>query len=304
MLRTVLLVVVLAWATGCSKTPPPVPAASSDAAIAAHDRLIDEFSGVWRGASSGSLLYLVREGKRLHLYIPDGKVPVTMGSIDVEQSTVNLTLPGGRGELVWTLSQVTDNHQGSYHLMITVDDGRQQEFSFVREVSEEDMRRLRNLAEAEVAPGVLAAVVTGDDWVAPTVDDEQDPPFETAASTATIDASDSEASDSEASESDDVAAGVAPDHAPSFDCAKDLNPAETLVCDYRDVAELDRRLSTAYRLALSRSDQPEAERSTQMRWLVEKRNACDDAACLRRAYRQRLKYFEGPPHHAYSEHAE
>ena len=30
----------------------------------------------------------------------------------------------------------------------------------------------------------------------------------------------------------------------------------------------------------------------------------DDAACLRRVYRQRLKYFEGPPHYAYSEHAE
>ena len=86
MLRTVLLVVVLAWATGCSKTPPPLPAASSEAAIAVDDRLLDEFSGVWRGASSGSLLYLVREGKRLRLYIPDGKVPVTTKVLPLRRS--------------------------------------------------------------------------------------------------------------------------------------------------------------------------------------------------------------------------
>ena len=40
------------------------------------------------------------------------------------------------------------------------------------------------------------------------------------------------------------------------------------------------------------------------RWLADKRNACDTVSCLRKAYRQRLKYFEGPPHYAYSEHAE
>jgi uncharacterized protein YecT (DUF1311 family) len=161
------------------------------------------------------------------------------------------------------------------------------------------MRGLRKLAVAEAGTDVLADVVTGDEVTGISVDEEPDPTDEAAASAETLNPS-----ASDAFEDDEVEVGVAPEQAPSFDCTKALNPAETLVCDDREVAELDRRLSKAYRLALSRSDQPEAERSTQMRWLADKRNACDDVACLSTAYRQRLKYFEGPPHYAYSEHAE
>lgn len=300
MSRICCLLLLLLLGAGCQvNSGPETP---DDAAVAADDQLFDEFSGVWRGASSGTLLYLVREGRRLRLYLPEGEVPVTMGSIDVGQSTVNLTLPGGRKELVWTLSQVTDKEQGTYHLMITVHDGRQQEFSFVREVSEEDMRGLGKLGDAEGMTGLLAALVVGDEWVGPSIDDEVDPMDEAAAAADSVDPDASEASDALADE--EIPMDAAPEQAPSFDCTKALNPAETLVCNAPEVAELDRHLSRAYRLALSRSDQPEAERAIQMRWLAERRNTCDDTACLRKAYRQRLKYFEGAPHYAYSEHAE
>lgn len=41
-----------------------------------------------------------------------------------------------------------------------------------------------------------------------------------------------------------------------------------------------------------------------MRGLADKRTACETVACPRKAYRQRLKYFEGAPYYAYSEYAE
>lgn len=103
---------------------------------------------------------------------------------------------------------------------------------------------------------------------------------------------------------DETAVADDPYYTTSFDCTKVLIAAESLVCHDPELANLDLKLARAYRTLLARSEQPEAERSTRMRWLADKRNACDSVACLRKAYRQRLKYFEGAPHYAYSEHAQ
>ena len=294
MLRALFLTAVFLGCTGCQPQPESAPTDAAEVAVPAEDHLLGELSGVWRGASSGSLLYLARERERLRIFIPEGEIPVGMGSLDPRQGTVNLTLDGGERELVWTLSKVTDKDTGDFHLRVTVDDGQQQDFSFVRAVAQEDLRRLHQLARADLATGVLAALVTGGEVVGISVDDE------TAGQETSV-SLDSEAEDAEGDESVRIMEG---DVAPSFDCDRQLNAAEAMVCGDEEVAELDRRLSKAYRLVLSRSDQPEAERSTQMRWLADKRNACDTVSCLRKAYRQRLKYFEGPPHYAYSEFVE
>lgn len=295
MLRAMCVAFALLLCAGCDSQTGPAPAEAL-AAVPDQDQLLAQLSGVWRGADSGTLLYLPRDARRLRMFIPEGEVVVRMGSVDVAEGTINLTLGDGARPLVWTLSKVGERDGGSFHLRITVDDGRQQDFSFVRAVSEEDQRHLRTLAPAELRHAALAALVTGGEVLGISMDGE-------AVSEETAVAGDVDAPDPDG-EADASVRIMAGDVAPSFDCSKPLNAAESLVCGDEEVAELDRRLSKAYRLVLSRSDQPEAERSTQMRWLADKRNACDTVACLRQAYRQRLKYFEGAPHYAYSEYAE
>lgn len=298
MLRAMFVSLALLLCAGCGREIGPAPAEGSLAAVPDQDQLLDQLSGVWRGADSGTLLYLPRESQRLRMFIPEGEVPVRMGSVDVGEGTINLTLDGGARELVWTLSKVVDREGGGFHLRVTVDDGQQQDFSFVRAVSEEDQRRLRSLVPAELRNAALAALVTGGEVLGISMDEE-------AVSEEAGVSEDADTPDTDAGAEADTSVRIMEgDVAPSFDCSKQLNAAQSLVCGDEEVAELDRRLSKAYRLVLSRSDQAEAERSTQMRWLADTRDACATVACLRKAYRQRLKYFEGAPHHAYSEYAE
>lgn len=300
MLRAMSVSLALLLCAGCGSQSGPASADGALAAVPDHDQLLDQLSGVWRGADSGTLLYLPRDSQRLRMFIPEGEVPVRMGSVDVAEGTINLTVDDGARQLVWTLSKVVERDGGSFHLRVTVDDGQQQDFSFVRAVSEEDQRHLRTLAPAELRHAALAALVTGGEVPGISVDGEA--VSEETGVSGDVDAPEADADvEAEADASVRIMAG---DVAPSFDCSKQLNAAESLVCGDEEVAELDRRLSKAYRLVLSRSDQPEAERSIQMRWLADKRNACDTVVCLRKAYRQRLKYFEGAPYYAYSEYAE
>lgn len=296
MLRIVLLVLALAWAAGCSKSPAPVPAASSDAATG---QLLSDMEGVWRSSEPEQLLYLVREGRNLRL-LSDGvyEADVQLRSVDVKAQSANLSVAAAGGRVIWTIQKVPQEGGPGFRLLVTMNGGSQLDMALVRRISSEDREFMAGeLARAMREDGTEVAAEADPQMV------EEGPDAVDAAESASSD--DDKLSKGGVAFDEAEAAAVVPDgSAPSFDCGKPLNRAESLVCGDREVGELDRRLSKAYRLALSRSDQPEAERSTQMRWLEEKRNACDDAACLRRVYRQRLKYFEGPPHYAYSEHAE
>lgn len=80
---------------------------------------------------------------------------------------------------------------------------------------------------------------------------------------------------------------------PSFDCAKAASPVEKAVCRDRDLASLDRRLSTAYAEAM-RAWPPEEQtkqRAAQRAWMT-RRDTCGRdhsvARCVSDAYRHRL----------------
>jgi uncharacterized protein len=87
-----------------------------------------------------------------------------------------------------------------------------------------------------------------------------------------------------------AAAGIAaPAAAQSFDCAKAQTRIERMVCADRAIADLDEYLGRYYSAA--RAAVPAAEsclRDDQQQWLKTKREACQDATCLRTAYLERL----------------
>ena len=77
-------------------------------------------------------------------------------------------------------------------------------------------------------------------------------------------------------------------HAASFDCHKAATPVEKRICADLDLSPLDSQVAAAYLGALDRSLHPEAVKQGQAAWL-KTRDACADVACMKAAYRARVK---------------
>ena len=77
--------------------------------------------------------------------------------------------------------------------------------------------------------------------------------------------------------------------AASFDCEKATTEVEKLICSDDLLSSLDRLLSTAYRIALKRTDNEKQLIHSQKQWLKYERNACRDTECIKEAYVTRIK---------------
>lgn len=77
--------------------------------------------------------------------------------------------------------------------------------------------------------------------------------------------------------------------AASFDCAKAQSRIDKAICADAEVSTLDEHLARYYQAARAALQiSVECLAADQRRWLGSVRNACKDAACLRKAYLERL----------------
>lgn len=74
----------------------------------------------------------------------------------------------------------------------------------------------------------------------------------------------------------------------SFDCAKASSHVEKLICSNAELSKLDEQLSVAYAQGNALSKTKTEFKSSQRRWLIEKRNTCVDTPCIKNAYETRL----------------
>jgi len=77
--------------------------------------------------------------------------------------------------------------------------------------------------------------------------------------------------------------------APSFDCTKQLNNVEKMICNDRELAEEDVRLSSEYQYALCLLPNKTAIKKEQDTWRQRIRDECLDRNCILKAYKLRLK---------------
>lgn len=82
-------------------------------------------------------------------------------------------------------------------------------------------------------------------------------------------------------------------HSASFDCAKAVTKVELLICNDRQLSELDEEMARAYGEALKKFKNVNHVREQQRRWLVEVRNHCLNAQCLRMTYQRRISQLVG-----------
>jgi len=79
---------------------------------------------------------------------------------------------------------------------------------------------------------------------------------------------------------------------PSFDCAKASSFAEKAICSNDELAQLDVRMSKAYKAQLAASSNITSAKATQRAW-VKKREACGSVACIRSLYAARIPELGG-----------
>ena len=85
-----------------------------------------------------------------------------------------------------------------------------------------------------------------------------------------------------------MAAPDAPAPKPSFDCATAKSKVKLLICGSDDLARLDVAEKALLRRARAKATAPDAVNEEQSLWLSH-RDACTSAACLVRAYQQRIE---------------
>lgn len=73
----------------------------------------------------------------------------------------------------------------------------------------------------------------------------------------------------------------------SFDCSKASSFVENAICSNSELSALDDSLSSAYSKALKDADPGDEIKSSQRNWM-KNRNSCQDNACLKKAYSQRI----------------
>jgi hypothetical protein len=78
-----------------------------------------------------------------------------------------------------------------------------------------------------------------------------------------------------------------PVQAASFDCAKAGTKIEKLICADAELSKLDEELNAAYKTVLQDEKRADSIRQAQKQWMKE-RNACSEAACVKRVYEVRL----------------
>src|SRR5688572_2879718 len=74
----------------------------------------------------------------------------------------------------------------------------------------------------------------------------------------------------------------------SFDCNKASTNVEKLICIDSILSKQDEQLDQLYNDVLSKIEDKRSFRSTQRKWLKEKRNICKNAMCLMQVYRERI----------------
>ncbi|HSR65561.1 MAG TPA: lysozyme inhibitor LprI family protein [Xanthomonadaceae bacterium] len=266
--------VIIATLAGCNNKNGP--SASEDASsTAASPTMLSDISGVWR-ASDGTMISIVYEDKKLRLLFGSDAIPVQVGAIDEQNHTTNLkvTLPDGKPG-IWTVSQIFDpSNKESFTLQLTLHDGTQDQLSFVRKISNDDLNVIA-AAESKVHAGSISEAVDQSAAQPPGIVSTQ------ATAEQPADPYDAAAT-AEPTESDPTS------WAPSFDCAKASTGPERLICSSKELSAADVSLAQAYRAAKDASDDKARLSQQQSTWRKNVRDACSDVSCMLNAYQQRI----------------
>ncbi len=74
----------------------------------------------------------------------------------------------------------------------------------------------------------------------------------------------------------------------SFPCSPKNTPVEKLICEDKNLSNLDEGLNKQYKVMLELSKNPGEVKKAQRSWLMTVRDRCADKSCLRSSYEKRI----------------
>lgn len=249
---------------GCNQPSAPAVTDAASTAAAAPSMLTD-ISGVWR-ASDGTMVSIVYADSRLRLLFGADAIPVQVGAIDEKNHTTNLKVVLTDGKPgIWTVSKVFDSaNSEAFNLQLTLHDGTQDQLSFVRKISTDDLNVIA-AAETRIRTGSISEAMA---------QPVAQQPLENIEAV------------SEAEPAQTPAAAIS--WAPSFDCSKASSGSERLICSSKELSAADVELMQAYRAARNASAEKKVLQDEQNEWRKTVRDACHDVPCMLGAYEQRI----------------
>ncbi|MEX3686428.1 lysozyme inhibitor LprI family protein [Paraburkholderia sp. BR14263] len=262
--------------------------------------MLDEISGVWRAQSENTLMTIQYADHKVRVLFGDGFIPVTVGAIDDVNKTVNFNviLAATGKPAVWTVREIWNEDKSSFHLQLTLHDGTQEDFGFVRKISTDDLNHIASLEPQQPKTDSTAQTAAAAAPVINADQQQQAQPVAVAASATppTIDPAPTVAVPASASTDNNVApaaqTAAAPAQsetfAPSFDCAKVSTGPERLVCGSQKLSALDVQLAQAYKRNMSLTDDTKALKAEQIEWRKKERDACSTVDCMAQAYQSRI----------------
>jgi uncharacterized protein YecT (DUF1311 family) len=283
---------------------------------AAEPNLLQEISGVWKAQRGTGLITVDYTDSKIRLLFDDTPIAVNVGAIDNENKTVNfnITLAATGKPAVWTVRQIWDTDKTAFHLQLTLNDGTQDDFGFVRKISTDDLNHIASLyappapdnsvqVAAQAAQPEQQAQPTADDAsavppiierapaaeAAPAAQPEPQPQPMTAA--ASVVPPVVERVPAAAASSATEVAPVAQDttaFAPSFDCAKASSGPERLICGTPALAALDVELAQSYKRQMGLTNDKSQLKAAEIEWRTTVRDACSASSCMEQAYRSRI----------------
>lgn len=278
--------------------------------------LLEDISGVWKEKTGTGLMTIEYADNKVRMLMDDTFIPVTVGAIDNENNTVNfnIIIAATGKPAVWTVRQIWNADKSAFHLQLTLHDGTQDEFGFVRKISTDDLNHIASLEAPPKSDNTAQAAAAA---AAQPTQAEQQPAqagqqtsqaTQPEAQPMTVAAPASgpavEPAPTVAASATLVAAQIAPASAvqatafaPSFDCSKVSSGPERLVCNSPQLAALDVELAQAYKRQMELTDDKKQLKVDQIEWRKKERDACSSADCIAQAYRSRIDDLESVNSH-------
>lgn len=265
----------------------------------AEPSMLDEISGVWKEDTGQSLMTIAYTDKKVRLLFDDNLVPVTVGDIDETNHTVNfnVVLAATGKSAVWTVREIYNADKTSFTLQMTLNDGTQDGFSFVRKVSTDDLNRIATLDAPPPKADVAATVSTAASSVAPATEatpEKVSAPVQPVSPTPVETSSAPVApvprpAQPQAADTQSETPAQPTAFAPSFDCAKVNSGPERLICGSQQLSQLDVELGQAYKRLMADTTDKASLKSDQIEWRKKQRDACSTADCIAKAYQDRIE---------------
>ncbi|MFL9987309.1 lysozyme inhibitor LprI family protein [Paraburkholderia sediminicola] len=271
--------------------------------------LLQDISGVWKENTSNSLMTLQYADKKVRMLVDDEFIPVNAGAIDNENHTANLNVViAATGKpAVWTIRQVWNADKSAFHLQLTLHDGTQSEFSFVRKISTDDLNHIASLEAPVKSENSAQAAAAAATQPAQTEQQTMQQPAQEAthamqqeAQPMTVSAPATgpavmpapvtpvAATTTAPAQTDSGSAAQTTAFAPSFDCRKVTSGPERLICSSPQLSALDVELGQSYKRQMELTDNKKELKADQIEWRKKERDACSTAECIAQAYRSRI----------------